>query len=236
MSERISIVLCTYNEIDSIENTIVKIKEKIKDLELVIVDDNSSDGTKEIIEKYSDNKKIKFILRKEVSGFASAVVDGINNSSSNNIGWIDANMTYLIDYIPKMEKLLRENNDIVLLSRYVKGGKDKRPIIRSMASKILNIFCKIIFRSKINDFTSGIFLMKRNILRSVSFKGYGHGEFFIEFLYNVEKKGFKISETPFIQEKDAHPDKSKSAPNLFKFLYLGMKYIIRIFVTLFRKN
>ena len=201
MSERISIVLCTYNEIDSIENTIIQIKKKIKNLELVIVDDNSSDGTIKVIEKYSDNKTIKFILRKNISGFASAVVDGIKNTSGDKVGWIDTNMSYLIDYIPEMEKLLVTNSDIVLLSRYVKGGKDKRPILRSMASKVLNTFCKVIFRSKINDFTSGIFLMKKSILKSVSFKGYGHGEFFIEFLYNIEKKGFKISEIPFIQEK-----------------------------------
>tara|TARA_B100000579_G_C22833248_1_gene857205 strand:+ start:1850 stop:2560 length:711 start_codon:yes stop_codon:yes gene_type:complete len=236
MSENISIVLCTYNEIDSIENTIIKIKKEITNLELVIVDDNSSDGTIEVINKYYDNKKIKFILRKNVSGFASAVVDGIKNTSGNKIGWIDTNMPYLIDYIPKMDGKLNEESDIVILSRYVSGGKDKRPFLRSMASKVLNIFCKLIFRSKINDFTSGIFLMKRKILNEVSFNGYGHGDFFIEFLYNVEKKGFKVSEIPFVQEEDAHPDKSKSAPNLYKFLYLGMKYIIRIFATLFRKN
>ena len=145
MSERISIVLCTYNEIDSIENTIIQIKKKIKNLELVIVDDNSSDGTIKVIEKYSDNKTIKFILRKNISGFASAVVDGIKNTSGDKVGWIDTNMSYLIDYIPEMEKLLVTNSDIVLLSRYVKGGKDKRPILRSMASKVLNTFCKVIF-------------------------------------------------------------------------------------------
>ena len=56
MSEIVSIVLCTYNEVDFIEDSILKIKEKIKNLELVIVDDDSIDGTKEIITKYSDNE------------------------------------------------------------------------------------------------------------------------------------------------------------------------------------
>ena len=78
--------------------------------------------------------------------------------------------------------------------------------------------------------------MKRKILNQVKFVGYGHGDFFIEFLYNVEKKGFKIVEIPYIQEKDIDPIKSKSAPNLIKFFYLGIKYIIRVFSTLLRKN
>ena len=78
--------------------------------------------------------------------------------------------------------------------------------------------------------------MKRKVLDKVSFIGYGHGDFFIEFLYNAEKNGFRIVETPYIQEKDIDPIKSKSAPNLIKFFYLGFKYIIRVFTTLLRRK
>ena len=236
MSEITSIILCTFNEVGFIEDSIIKIKKNIKNLELVIVDDNSTDGTKEIIQKNADNNKIKFILRTNKKGLASAFVNGVNETTGTKIGWIDTNMSYLIEYFPRMSQMLDENNDIILLSRYIEGGNDKRPILRSFASKILNIFCKIIFRSKINDFTSGIFLMKRKVLDKVSFIGYGHGDFFIEFLYNAEKNGFRIVETPYIQEKDIDPIKSKSAPNLIKFFYLGFKYIIRVFSTLLRKK
>ena len=100
-----------------------------------------------------------------------------------------------------MSKLLDEGNDIVILSRYVKDGNDERPNLRALTSKYLNFFCKKIFRSKINDFTSGIFLMKRKLLDDVSILGYGHGDFFIEFLYNIEKKGFKIKEFPYVQKR-----------------------------------
>lgn len=236
MSEKNSMILCTYNEVDFIENSILTISKKIKNLELIIVDDNSQDGTQKIIEKYSNEPFLNLIIRKNENGLASAFVRGIKETTGYRIGWIDTNMIYLINYFPKMEQLLNDGNDIVLLSRYVKGGKDKRPLLRSLASKFLNLFCKIIFRSKIKDFTSGIFLMKRKVLNEVSFIGYGHGDFFIEFLYNVEKRGFKIIEIPYIQEKDIDPVKSKSAPNLIKFFYLGLKYIIRVFATLLRKN
>tara|TARA_B110000967_G_C18825703_1_gene531259 strand:+ start:762 stop:1496 length:735 start_codon:yes stop_codon:yes gene_type:complete len=236
MSKRISIILCTYNEVDFIENSILTIKEKIKDLELIVVDDDSKDGTKEIIEKYNNKPFFNSIVRKNDTGLASAFVRGVREATSDRIGWIDTNMNYLIDYFPDMEKLLDDGYDIVLLSRYVKDGEDKRPLLRSLASKYLNLFCKIIFRSKIKDFTSGIFLMKREILNKVSFLGYGHGDFFIEFLYNTEKNGFKIIEIPYIQKRDIDPVKSKSAPNLIKFFYLGIKYIIRVFATLLRNK
>ena len=135
-----------------------------------------------------------------------------------------------------MTETLKLNNDIVILSRYVEGGDDKRNPIRSLSSKYFNILCRFILRLPIKDLTSGIFIMKRNVINEVTFLGYGHGEFFMEFLYNAHKKGFKIKEVPYIQDKDEDLSNSKSASNLFKFFYLGLMYILRIIATLTRRQ
>ena len=78
--------------------------------------------------------------------------------------------------------------------------------------------------------------MKRKVLDEVTFLGYGHGESFFEFLYNAHKKGFKIKEIPHIQKRDQNTQDSKSAPNLFKFLYHGVMYVLRIFSTILRRR
>ena len=91
-------------------------------------------------------------------------------------------------------------------------------------------------RPNIKDFTSSIFLMKRQVLDEITFLGYGHGDFFIEFLHNAHKKGFIIKEIPYIQNKDDDLVKSKSAPNLIKFFYLGLMYCIRILSIIIRRN
>ena len=78
--------------------------------------------------------------------------------------------------------------------------------------------------------------MKRRVLDEVTFLGYGHGEFFLEFLYNVHQKGFKVKEIPYIQKRDDDIPNSTTAPNLIRFFYLGLFYILRIFVTLLRKK
>ena len=96
---------------------------------------------------------------------------------------------------------LNNNSDVVVLSRYVKGGGDERVFLRSMGSKIFNTFCKILFRIPTRDLTSSIFLMRRYVVDEVTFLCYGHGEFFIEFLYNTHRKGFKIKEIPYIQKR-----------------------------------
>ena len=78
--------------------------------------------------------------------------------------------------------------------------------------------------------------MKREIINEVTVLGYGHGEFFIEFLYKVHKKGYRIKEIPYVQKKDEDQKNSKSAPNLIKYFYLGFIYVLRIFSSIIRRD
>ena len=98
------------------------------------------------------------------------------------------------------------------------------------------MFSRTILRVPIKDLTNSVFLMKREVMDEVTFLGYGHGEFFMEFLYNAYKKGYKIKEVPHIQKKDENLKDSKSAPNLFKFFSYGMMYVLRVFSTLLRRR
>ena len=236
MSSKASIILCTYNEANHIEKAISELEKNIPDLEIVIVDDSSSDGTIEIIERLNKNNKYKVIFRKKSRNLASAFVRGLMETTGVNIGWIDTNMGELASKFPEMSNELKSDNDLILMSRYVKGGGDNRIFVRAFCSKYFNILCRIIFRIPIKDFTSSIFLMKRKILDEVTFLGYGHGDFFLEFLFNVHQKGFKIKEIPYVQKKDDDNTNSKSSPNLIKFFYLGFLYILRIFVSLIRRK
>ena len=77
--------------------------------------------------------------------------------------------------------------------------------------------------------------MKRQVLNETTFMPNGHGEFFIEFLFDVYKKNYKIKEIPYIQEKD-DTSNSKSSPNLFRFFFLGFFYIIRVFLIRIRRD
>ena len=236
MSLKTSIILCTYNEANHIEKTISELEKNISNLELVIVDDFSSDGTSEILKRLNQNNKYKVVFRKKSRSLASAFVRGVVETTGENIGWIDTNMDELATRFPEMIEELKTNNDLVILSRYVKGGGDNRIFLRAMCSKFFNIFCRAILRTPIKDFTSSIFLMKRKIMDEVTFLGYGHGEFFLEFLHNAHKKGFKIKEIPYVQKKDMNLANSKSAPNFIKFFYLGFMYVLRIFSTITRRN
>ena len=235
-SKKTSIILCTYNEANYIKDSIDKLQENINNLELIIVDDNSSDGTRSIIESLKNSENIKLINRKKSRGLASAFLTGLIDSTGGYIGWLDTNMSELSPKFREMNELLDSNYDIVILSRYVEGGGDNRTFLRSSCSKYFNMICRLLLGSKIRDYTSGIFLMKREVLNEVTSLAYGHGEFFIEFIENANRKGLKIKEIPYTQMKDDDLNVSKTAKNLASFFYLGLVYFIRVIKTIIRRN
>lgn len=231
MIGKTSIILSTYNEAKIIENTVKEIFEKVKNVEIILVDDNSNDGTIEQLKNFK-NENLKVYKRKH-RGLASAFLLGIINTSGEYIGWTDSNMPQLTKYFEEM-KIKLDEFDFVLLSRYVEGGGDQRSSLRILSSRILNSFCRIILGNEIKDYTSGIFLMKREVLNKGVPIAYGHGEFFIEFLYKLKKNNVKILELPYVQPPDE--EGSKTASSLLRFLVLGLNYFIRILIIRFRIN
>ena len=97
------------------------------------------------------------------------------------------------------------DNDIVLLSRYVEGGKDGRDKLRSFASRFLNWIYQITLSKEIKDYTSGMFVMKRNVLLMAIPNCFGHGEFFVEFVYNED------ADNPFVPQ---FTDESPPTPGI----------------------
>ena len=232
MDKKVSIILSTYNEASVIEDTINNIFKYLDNVEIILVDDNSPDGTFEKAKKIN-NPNLKVFIRKS-RGLASAFLLGLINSSSEVVGWLDSNMGVLAERLPEMLSQL-EKNDIVILSRYVDGGTDLRSQQRVLTSQLINFFCRLILSNKIKDYTSGIFLMKREVLLSAVPIGTGHGEFFIEFIYKAHKAGNRIVELPYVHPPDIE-GMSKTASSIFRLCYLGFKYFIRVIQSLFKRN
>ena len=183
--------------------------------------------------KSLENDTTKVFLRKKTKGLASAFLLGLIHSRGDIIGWVDSNMSSVVKLFPQMINEL-QTNDVVILSRFLEGGKDERNFVRKWSSYILNKITKFVLRSEINDLSSGIFVMKRAVLLDTLPIASGHGEFIIEFLYNAERKGNKIKEIAYTQPIDEEGN-SKSYPNFFKFSFLGFFYFVRILQILIRR-
>ena len=101
------------------------------------------------------------------------------------------------------------------------------------------MFCfkdkNISLSKKIKDYTSGIYVMERDVLLMAIPNYFGHGEFFVEFIYKALKRDAKMCEIPFVHHADL-VKRSKTASNLFHFIHLGFHYLSVIFHAGNRKN
>ena len=234
MNKKISIILCTYNEVNYIEQTIRLIFQTLENVEIIVVDDNSSDGTLKKLITLKSIFNFKLIERKNERGLASAHKRGFDESTGDFVGTIDVNSRDQILYFKNLAAKLNAGYDMAVLSRYILGGGDQRIFIRSFSSKAINSVGRFFLRIPFNDFTSCIFLMKRKLLDYSGIIITGYGEWFIEFVYIVYKKKHKLIEIPYIQKMDADLRISKSYPNIFTFFYLGIIYFYRIILTIIR--
>ena len=200
------VVIPTYNEKENITKIMSEILNQNLDLDILIVDDNSPDGTSNIVKDYAKNiKKIKiFVLdRKKKDGLGRAYIAGFKWAISHeyeNIIQMDADFSHNPKYLKDMLELIK-TNDLVIGSRYIKGGGTEGwGIDRKILSRGGSLYSKIILGVKINDLTGGFKCWKSKLLKnikldSITSNGYS---FQIEMNYRANKTGAKIIETPIV--------------------------------------
>jgi len=166
---KVSIIIPTYNEAENIKKLIPLIKEKLSNhnFEIIVVDDNSPDGTAEVVEslRYKYNN-IKILKRPGKVGLASAVVDGLRLAEGDIIAVMDADLQHPPDLLPKMLEKIESGYDLVIASRYVSGGGNKTNLVRRILSRGAIVLARILLPRcrKIKDPVSGFFMIKRDKL------------------------------------------------------------------------
>jgi dolichol-phosphate mannosyltransferase len=225
--------LATYNERENILDTISSIFEHVRDpVEVIVVDDDSSDMTWKLIEDHND-PRVKLIRRVDTRGLASAFNRGIIESRGSIVGWMDADMCMPPSLLPAMIAKLDEY-DIVVGSRYAPGGIDDRAFLRMASSRLINGLAAKVLGYGIKDYDSGFVILKRTVFDKVSIIPTGYGAYFMEFLYTCRKKGLTVYEIPYVF-RDRAKGISKSAPSIVKFFRTGLQYVVRIFTARLRK-
>lgn len=168
----VSIIVPTYNEKDNLPDLVKNIFSVVKkdkfDLEIVIVDDNSPDGTGDVARKLGEKYSLQLVTRPEKSGLSSAVLDGIKSAKGDIIGVMDGDLSHDPVIIPKMiDAIARQKNQLVVGSRYIKGGKiENWPLARRIISWVA-VLIAFPFTG-VKDRTSGYFFFKRDILDGVT--------------------------------------------------------------------
>lgn len=198
------VVTPTYNEADNIEKFITQVLSQGPEIEILVVDDNSPDGTGEIVEKLqSHNSRIHAIHRQGKMGLGTAYVEGFRYAIQNKFDYIfemDADFSHDPSEIPTFLKKI-ETCDLVLGSRYTNGVRVINwPIRRLILSYGANVYTRIITGMPVKDATGGFKCFRRKVLEAIDLnKIHSNGYAFqIEMNFKSWCKGFKLCEHPII--------------------------------------
>lgn len=203
---KLSVILPTYNEKDSviplIREIIRVLDGKTKDYEIIIVDDNSPDGTyQELITSFQDNSHVKPFKRTDQRGLATAVLFGIRQAGGDKLVIMDSDFNHPPKLIPLM-MTITDFFDVVIGSRYVAGGGMETSRMRYFGSKIFNKFIQYLLSVQTRDNLSGYFCFNRDVLNHINPEKifYGYGDYFIRFLFVMKLLKKSIIEIPVVYE------------------------------------
>ena len=201
---KIAVVIPTYNEKENIEEIIKAVLgHNIEGLEIVVVDDNSPDGTGKIVDELkASEKRIHAIHRLGKLGLGTAYLEGFKyalDKGAEIIFEMDADFSHNPERIPAFLEAIKEN-DLVVGSRFVEWGKNDIGYSRQLVSRLGSLYARVILGLPVKDLTGGFNCFRREVLRSINFDEVHSSNyaFQIEMKYRTYKKNFRIKEIPII--------------------------------------
>lgn len=170
--------------------------------QIVVVDDNSPDGTADLVrENFSSQPEVFLILRKGERGLATAIAAGIEQSRADVVVVMDTDFNHHPKDLPRLLEQLPEA-DMVIGSRYISGGGMKTSRLRYLGSWVFNVFIRGVLGSPIKDNLSGFLVLKKEVVsRLKSYRiFYGYGDYCIRLIHYARKAGFILREVPVVYE------------------------------------
>jgi len=217
----LSIIVPTYNEADNIGELIKRVESSLKGnvFEIIVVDDSSPDGTAEIAEELGRAYgNIKVIRRPSKMGLASAILDGMKVAKYDSIVVMDADLQHPPELLPRLFEKAREGYDVVIASRYTKGGGVKGwKFWRRLVSKGATVLAHALLPKtrKVKDPVSGFFLFKRGVMEGIELKPIGY-KLLLELL--VKGKYSKVAEVPYVFKARKRGKSKLSTKEIFNYV------------------
>ncbi len=237
MSAKALVILPTYNERDSLAETVISVLAAQPSVKVLIVDDASPDGTGQIADQLvAQNSRVFVLHRSQKSGLGPAYVAGFEFGLGEGYQLI-VEMDADGSHRPQdLEGLLQaaEDADLVIGSRWVAGGAvENWPKRRQAISRIGNLYARVMLGSKIRDMTAGFRVYRAELLKSVIHKDLAaHGYAFqVELAWRSEVSGAKVVEVPITFIEREHGTSKMSSAIVREALWLITRWGFRRFFT-----
>lgn len=212
----VSVVLVTYNEKENLSRLAPTIEDVFNENgvkgEIIVVDDNSPDGTADLARELGVRYgNVRLLWRPEKMGPGSAYADGCKAAKGEIIIGMDTDLSHDPYDIPRFLAKIDEGYDLVQASRYIKNGSYEVNSFETwrkrVVSRLGNLFIASISHVPVHDFTTSYRAMRREVVENVEAESPGNS-YFVEFLIKAYRKGYRITEIPIVF-KDRVVGKSK---------------------------
>ncbi|MFL5625881.1 MAG: polyprenol monophosphomannose synthase [Ktedonobacteraceae bacterium] len=214
------IIIPTYNELDNLRPLLEQIFSYTPDTDVLIVDDNSPDGTGNLADEiHQQNPQVLVLHRAGKQGLGTAYIAGFKYALAHGYDAafeMDADFSHDPRYLPDFLKAI-EHADLVIGSRYISGGDTPNwSLLRRFISGGGNLFARFMLGIPVHDCTAGFRCYRRKVLESIDLdtiqtQGYA---FQVELAYRATRQGFKVVETPIVF-MDRRVGKSKMSSAIF---------------------
>jgi glycosyltransferase involved in cell wall biosynthesis len=226
-----SVIVPTYNEKENIEPLIERLLDLPDEVQVIVVDDNSPDGTGDIADRMAEQNpgRVDVVHREGKLGLGTAYIAGFKRAiqqQSDLIVTMDADFSHPPENIPAMEDKIRDGYDLVIGSRYVPGGKAVECTLpRKMLSWGANAFARILLGLSAHDTTAGFRCYRKEVLESIDLdqifsNGYS---FLVEMLYKVQRQGWQVGEVPIVFHNRRQGVSKISRNEIMKAMYTVLR-------------
>lgn len=231
---KVSVLMPTYNEAENIVPLIDAIYAQVPDVhELIVVDDNSPDGTAALVEAHAKKLPagvVRIEKRTRDRGLTKSLKQGIKEATGNVVVWLDCDFSMPPEVIPQLLSCIQQGYDVAVGSRFVRGGRFKEntqgtpdSALAVFLSRVMNYSIQLLLVHSFKDYTSGFIAVRKEVLDAVPLEG-NYGEYFIGLMFRAIRKGYRVIELPYVCVPRQRGE-SKTGQNLGQYLRLGSRYV-----------
>ena len=222
---QLSVVIPVFNEANNIETILKRVKATKLASEIVVVDDGSQDGTRDILKKLNGKNRVRVILHEKNQGKGAAVCTGIQAATGDVILIQDADLEYSpVDYPALLQPILDGIADVVYGSRFLGGPRRATMFWHMIANQLLTFMTNILYDTILSDMETGYKVFRRKVIEGMNLRAHRF-DFEPEFTAKVLKRRYHIYEVPItFNPRDYSEGKKIKFHDAFEAVWTLIKY------------